>query len=200
MSTGANQALKAPYAYAANQHVQTRVKALATLLGDGLPCSVQEVLIGAVVVKFEVSSIFNLPPVTVPLEQSQYGRPPIQVGDIGRVTPTGVSVSKVAGLSSATPNLELDGNLATLVYAPLSSKNHPNVSTPSAGKYYIIYGAENGGVVLQDSSGGNTVVTIDGSHVKIQVPSGKQVQITAGGTLHPVSTTAGPSTVLQADA
>jgi len=197
VSYGANQALKAPVAYSTNQHVQSRVRALSTLLGQGLPCTVTEVLIGLVTVKFEVSSIFNLPPVTVPIQQSQYGRAPIQVGDVGRATPTGVSVAKMSGQSTATPNMELDGNLSTLVYEPLSSKNHPSV--PGNGKYYVLYGADNGGCVLQDSSGANTVVTIDGSHVKIQVPGGKQVQVTAGGTMYPVSTTHGPSTVLMAD-
>lgn len=190
--------LKTPFAYSANALAQQRATHVAALLGKGLPCQVTEVLIGFVTVSFEVNSIFNIPNLTIPMVMTQYGRPPIQIGDLGRAVPTGVSLAAVSGISTATPNLGLEGNLATLAFEPLGNKTWSAVG--GDGEAYVLYGVNGGGVIMQDSATGSaTTVTINKNSVTIEVGSGKPVNITAGGSLSPVMTQAGPSPVLLAD-
>lgn len=136
--------------------------------------------------------------VTSAAVMTQYGRPPIQVGDLGRAIPTGVSLSQVSGVSTATPNLGLEGNLSTLAFEPLGNKTWAAVG--GGGDAYVLYGVNGGGVIMQDSATGSaTTVTINKDAVTIQVGGGKPVNITAGGSLSPVMTVAGPSPVLSAD-
>lgn len=198
--SGGDLSLKTPVAYAANRHIAARVNALAVLTGKGLPCVVTEVLIGLVKVKFQVQSIFNLPELTMPVSGgTQFFRAPIQVGEVGRAIPTGVPLSSITGQATSTPNLGRVGNLETMAFEPLSGPVWPT-PTGFTGAKAMIYGAGDGVVIQDIAVSPATVITITKDTIILKVATGKKVDVTAGGTVHPVSTTSGPSTVLRADA
>jgi hypothetical protein len=207
LQSGGNDAVKVPVAGALNTFVRSKVAALAALAGHGLPCTVSEVLIGPLVtVTFNVSTFFNLPPITVPVGGTfEYQRIPIQVGAVGRVLPTGISPLNIVGASKTRPNLGLDGNLATLVFEPLSGPVWPNLGLP--GNVQVFYGVNGGGVMLQDSATGATITVTTNKTGGFAVAQGTlkltlnntTVTVTNGGTPAAVVTTAGNSTVLFAD-
>lgn len=158
LQSGANQLLKVPPQYALNSFAASRVAALATALGHGLPCEIVEVLIGPlVVVSFQVNSIWNIPNITMPIAgMTQYARPPIQVGDVGRAVPTDVALANITGQSKAIPSFlgrgTSEGNLSTLAFEPLSGPAWPQINN---GNSWVIYGVSGGGVTLQDSATGS---------------------------------------------
>lgn len=168
---------KIPQAYSANTHVAARVAALAVLTGKGLPCKVVQVLIGPLVtVSFQVDSLFNIPNITMPVAgMSQYIRTPIQVGEVGRAVPTGGSVAAISGLGTGTPNLGPEGNLATLVFQPISSTiSWPTINQPNS---TVIYGVSGGGVIMQDQAVG-PVTTVTFNHTGVTITTTGPVNIT----------------------
>lgn len=161
--------LKTPIAYSLNAIAQQRAAHIASLIGKGLPCQVVEVLLGPIVrVSFDVISTFNIPILTMPVATSAYVRPPIQIGDYGRATPTGAQVATIAGLGTGTAGLGLEGNLSTLVFEPLTSSTWDEIDTNAC----VITGPN--GVVLRDSAN---------KCVWTQTPSGVTLVLPSGGTL-----------------
>lgn len=140
--------LKTPFVQSQQAASQQRAVHLANLLGKGLPCTVTAVMLGPVVtVAFDQThSIFNIPPITMPINTWEGIRPSIQVGDKGRAYPGSTQIQTLSGLGKGTPSLGLEGNLSTLCFHPVSSKNwmpvDPNVLT--------MYGKN--GVTLMDTA------------------------------------------------
>ena len=169
--------LKTPFVQSQQAASQQRAVHLANLLGKGLPCTVTAVMLGPVVtVAFDQThSIFNIPPITMPVNTPEYIRLPIQVGDKGRAHPGSTQVQTLSGLGKGTPSLGLEGNLSTLVFHPVSSKNWSAVD-PNA---LTMYGKN--GVVLMDT-GKKAVFTMTPTGLTITIGTGT-LTIDAAGNL-----------------
>jgi hypothetical protein len=171
--------LKTPYVYSATSLAAQRAAHMAALVGKGLPCRVVEVLIGPIVtVAFEVNSLFTLPNLTMPVSTSQYVRPSITVGDLGRATPTGAQVATVSGLGSGTADFGLEGNLGTLVFEPLTNGKW---SAQPGGLTSSLFQGTNG-AVLQDLQG-KAVVNCNATDGISLAFGGHSIQITAANVI-----------------
>ena len=116
-----------------NQIAQNRALDAIKDLGRALPCSVVAVTGAIVTVKFEISSDYNIPQVTMPIAGSEYLRLPIQVGDKGVCFGCDATIGHISGLGApAAPDLTQPGNLAALVFFPIGSKNFSTVSSTQA--------------------------------------------------------------------
>jgi hypothetical protein len=122
-------------------------------LGRALPCSVVHVAGQIVTVKFEISSEFTIPQVTIPIAGAEYVRFPTQIGDKGFVIPADAYLGGVSGLGGGVAGLTQQMNLTALVFLPIGNKSFFAVN-PNA---VVIYGPD--GVVLQDT-GAAAVMTL----------------------------------------
>jgi hypothetical protein len=121
--------------------------------GKSLPGKVTAVNGAIVTISFLVDDA-TLPVVQMPLIGPEYIRYPIQVGDKGVAVAIDTSLALICGLGTQPATLEfLQGNLSTLFWVPIGSKNWSAVD-PNALTLY----APNG-VVMRDSDG-NTVATL----------------------------------------
>jgi hypothetical protein len=122
-------------------------------IGRALPCSVVAVSGQIVTVKFEISTEFTIPQVTIPIAGAEYIRFPTQIGDKGFVLPADAYLGGISGLGGGVANLTPPMNLAALVFFPIGSKFFSSVN-PNA---VVIYGPD--GVVLRDT-GSAAVITL----------------------------------------
>ena len=175
-----DNARKTPLQWSLNSFADGKVDDGIQNLSKGLPCSIVAVVSSCIVtVKFEVSSVYNFPQITVPVATSEYVRLPLQIGDLGRVVPSDFYLGGISGLGGGTADLVRRGNLATLVFEPVSNTGWSSVDNNSV----TLYGPN--GCVLRDKAS-KTVVTVTPTTVTITVPSGKTVTISSGGTAQPV--------------
>ncbi|GLQ98345.1 hypothetical protein [Dyella mobilis] len=142
--------------------------------GRALPCSVVAVQGALVTVKFEVDSApWTLPQITIPKAESQWVRMPTQVGDLGVTIPGDVSLAGVSGMGSGIANMGRRGNLATLVFLPLSNKNSPPIDQDAA----QIEGP-NGAIIRTSSGSASLTVNDDGITMSF---GGKTVLLNGSG-------------------
>lgn len=178
----ASNVQKTAIARTLNQFAERKVLGAMSLLGPALPASVKAVVSsGIVTVNFELTGTpYTLPPVTVPLEGSEYVRLPIQAGCLGWVTPASAYLGGVSGLGGGTADLSPRGNLSSLVFSPLGNKNWSPTENPNA---LVLYGPD--GVIIRDlgkknamtlTPTGITFDVTDGTLV-INIPAGQRVQI-----------------------
>ena len=153
------QAQKLPIVRSLNAFAAQKVLTKIRETGRSLPCSVVSVAGAIVTVKFEVSSGFTLPRITIPVHTSIYVREPIQVGDKGYCVAADAYLGGMSGLGGGVADLTLRGNLTPLAFQPLGNNAWPAVD-PNA--VVIGQGAPNG-VVLRDASDATTVVLTPGS-------------------------------------
>lgn len=142
-----------------NQVAMNRAADAIQLLGKALPASVVSVSGAIVTVKFELTSAYTLPQVTIPLFGPEYIRYPIKAGDKGMVLPADVFIGNMSGLGIGTPDLTAPGNLSALVFLPIGNKNWSSVD-PNA---VTAYGPN--GVVIRDTANQSSVVVLPGSVV-----------------------------------
>ena len=109
-----------------NKAAVRRVRDVIQSLGKSLPCRVTAVSGAIVKVAFEVNaSPWTLPEITIPKAESNWVRMPTQVGDFGWTVPADVYLGGVSGLGGGTANLAKPGNLAALVFVPISNLSSP---------------------------------------------------------------------------
>lgn len=136
---------KTPSAQYLSQFAQKVVARFIAQLGKSLPCEVVSVAGSIVTVKFNVTSQYNLPQVTIPIFGPEYIRYPTQVGDLGVVFPVDAGIGPTTGLGTGTPVLsQKQGNLSNLVFFPVGSKNWSATDDLNA---VVIYGPD--GVILR---------------------------------------------------
>ena len=142
--------------------------------GRALPCSVVAVNGSLVTVNFEVDSTpWTLPRITIPKAESPWVRMPTQVGDFGLTIPGDVSLAGVTGMGAGIANMARRGNLATLVFLPLSNKNSPPID-PNAAQ---IEGPN--GAIIRTSSG-NASLTVNDDGISMSF-GGKTVTLNSSG-------------------
>jgi hypothetical protein len=126
-----------------------------------------------VTVKFELTTSFTLPQVTVPAAVFEYVRIPIQIGDKGIVIPASVRLGYISGLGGGTPpELVTPANLSSLLFMPVSSKNWSASEDPNK---LVLYGPS--GAILRTLDKASEV-TVSSTGTAIKVPAGKSLSIT----------------------
>lgn len=138
-------AQKTPLGRSLNQFAAKKVQEAFQRAGQALPCSVVSVEGAIVTVKFEVTSSFTLPNVTIPMFGAEYIRYPIQPGDGGCVFPADARLSGVSGIGGGVADLSQPGNLTALVFVPISNADWFTVDSQAL----VLYGPN--GVVLRDT-------------------------------------------------
>lgn len=143
------------------------------VLPQQLPCHVIAVSGSIVTVAFDVSSGYTLPQVAMPVIGFQYIRNPIQIGDAGVAISASANISQQSGLGNGVATLNLQANLASLVFIPVGNINWFSVDPGALAMYGL------NGVVLFDQAM-NSVITLTPSTISIV---GKDsVTISAGST------------------
>lgn len=168
----ADNALKTPLTKSLPRMADRKALEAINRTGRALPCSVTKVVGAIVTVKFEVQSGFTLSPVTMPLFGPEYIRYPIQKGDKGFTVPADVYLGGMSGLGGGTADMSQRGNLSTLVFFPIGSKNWTNVD-PNA---VTIYGPN--GVVFRDTNSKSSVILLPQG---IAVMGQQYINIICGG-------------------
>jgi hypothetical protein len=175
----ANNAQKTALAGSLNRFAEKKVLDALQLTGKALPCSVTAVNGAIVTVKFEITSGFTLPSVTIPQAMSKYVREPTQVGDLGVVVPADAYMGGISGLGGGVADLTQRANLSTLMFQAVSNKGWPAYD-PNA----CVIVAPNG-AVLRDTEGAciltltpaGVTIVIGGSTLQI---SGTAIMATTG--------------------
>ena len=143
-------------------------------LGKALPCSVVSVVGAIVTVKFEVSSGFTLPHVTMPLAGAEYIRYPIKAGDKGVCIPMDCVIGNMSGLGENAPSdLSTPANLSALVFVPISNTAWSAVD-PNALTLY----APNGVMIRDTANNSHVIVTPTG----VTIIGKDSVSISSGGS------------------
>lgn len=146
-------AQKIPLATSLNLFTEKKIEDFADTLGKILPCSVKSVDGNFVTVDFEIlAGNLTLPPVTMPIAQSQYIRLPIQVGDKGICLAADTRLGGITGEISTTADipapLDLPSNLGGLVFLPIGNKGWFTVD----GNYLFLYGPHGVEITVPDQS------------------------------------------------
>lgn len=115
-------AQKVHFVRSQNRFAERKIADALQLVGKFLPASVVSVSGPIVTVKFEISSSFTLPQVTMPVAGSEYVRLPIQPGCKGMVISADARLGAMSGLATGTADLSQPANLSALVFVPLGNK------------------------------------------------------------------------------
>ena len=145
-----NDSLVTPLAFTLPHMAANKATDKAQSQPQFMPCTITAVTKELVTVKFEVTSGFTLPQVTIPQAFSEWVRLPTQVGDKGYAVPSGYYLGGQSGQGGGTANLYPRGNLTPLVFVPISQMAFPNNDSRNLNAVFI-NGKE--GVVLQDTEG-----------------------------------------------
>jgi len=157
--------------------VQNEITNAAGQNPQSLPVSVVAIEGAFVTVKFELQSTITFPLIKVPQAISRYARPPTQVGDKGFVISCDRYLGGVTGLGSGVANYQqIEPNLSTLVFVPLSNTAFPSVDANA----YNITGP-NGAVIKED--GGNSVITLTPNSITLACGSNSIVISSSGISL-----------------
>jgi hypothetical protein len=143
--SGSGNYIKTPLGETLNRIAIEVAKTVIQQLGKALPCSVVAVDGQIVTVKFEISTEFTIPQVTVPIAGAEYIRFPTQVGDTGVCFPASAYLGGITGLGGGIAGLTQPMNLEALVFFPIG-KTSFFVVNPNA---LVLYGPD--GVVLRDT-------------------------------------------------
>lgn len=146
----ANDSQKTPFTKSMNEFAEAKITAALFLTGKSLPARVTAIDGQIVTVNFEVSTAFTLPnDIKIPVATSFYKREPIQVGDLGVVRPSDVTLGGINGLGAGTANFpSTTGSLEALVWEPVANANWSPSPDPNA---YLIQGPN--GFILRDVDG-----------------------------------------------
>lgn len=146
----ANDAQKNPFTKSLNEFAEAKIAAALFLTGKSLPARVAAVDGQIVTINFEVSTAFTLPnDIKIPVATSTYRREPIQVGDLGVVRPSDVTLGGINGLGAGTPRFpSTTASLEALVWEPISNAAWAASPDPNA---YLIQGPN--GFILRDIAG-----------------------------------------------
>jgi hypothetical protein len=166
-----NNAQKTPFAQSINRFAEQKIRGFMQLTGQALPCSVVSVNGSIVTVKFEITSNYTLPQVTVPVFGPEWIRYPIQVGDKGMVIPADAYLGGVSGLGTGTAGLNLPGNLSALIFMPIANANWSATDDANA---LVLYGPD--GVVIRDK-GAHCKIVLTPTNITVTVPGGQTVTI-----------------------
>lgn len=167
-----SNAYKTPLSHTLNRFASR--KALDEILKRGLavPGHVTAVSGAIVTIAFDLTGL-TLSKIAMPLAAAEYIRLPIQANDKGLAVPASFYLGGVSGLGGGTADTTLQGNLSTLFWLPIGSKNFSTVD-PNA---VTIYGPN--GVVLRDTASG-TVATLTPTGLVVTSTSGT-ISLSAGG-------------------
>lgn len=157
--------------------------------GRALPCTVTAVNVNGfaslVTVKFEVvvpyvvkgvRKTYTLPPATIPKAESQWGRNPTQVGDVGIARAADTFLGGISGLGSGVANLGVDyGNLTNLVFEPIAVTTFP--AAPSLNQYWV--NGPDGAVISDTNQTVSVIVDASGKAISLVVPAGGGVGVGA---------------------
>lgn len=135
----------------------TRIEKALQNNGQRLPCTVTKVTGAIVEVNFEITSVYTLPKIRVPLLGSEYVRLPIQLGCKGFVTTADAYLGGMSGLGGGTADLTPRGNLSCLVFVPIGNANWMTVDPNSV----VIYGP--GGAKMMNQAGDTFITLTTGS-------------------------------------
>lgn len=141
-------------------------------LGKALPCRVVAVDGAIVTVAFEVDAApWTLPQVTIPKAESNWIRMPTQVGDFGITVPGDVYLGGVSGLGGGTANIARRGNLAALVFMPISNKerapDNPNAAQVMGPEGVILRTEDNSCSLVLNANG----LTVTFGGIKFMIDS-----------------------------
>ena len=166
-----------------NKAAINRAKSVMQSMGRALPCRVVAVNGSIVTVAFEVNAApLTLPNITIPKAESSWIRMPTQVGDKGFTVPADVYLGGVSGLGSGTATLAPVGNLAALVFVPVSNKESPPVDQNAA----QVQGPN--GAIIQTTQGTTSKIVTDQNGTTITygsnsiVINSSEIVLTAGGS------------------
>lgn len=120
-----DNAIKTPLFASLTALARQKAQDQAELAGRGWPCQVVSISGAIVTVKFLVNTPFTIPQVEMPKAESPYHRDPTQIDDLGYAVPGDVYLGGVSGLGGGEADLSQRGNLAALVFHPISSFNSP---------------------------------------------------------------------------
>lgn len=156
--------LKTPQALSLNQWATRRVYEAIKSNGSAIPCKIVTPMGPLVEVNFEVSGVFTLPNLVVPVcGVSQYIRQPFQAGEGGVVFPSPVNLGGVTGIGGGAATLTDDlAPMSALTFFPVGNKAWSAADDPDK---LVLYGPD--GAILR---------TMDGS-VKLDL-SGSGVAVT----------------------
>lgn len=180
----ANDAQKNSFTKSLNEFAEAKIAAALFLTGKSLPARVTAIDGQIVTVSFEVNTAFTLPnDIKIPVSTSIYRQEPIQVGDLGSVYPSDVSLGGINGLGSGTPRFpSTTGSLEALVWAPVA--NATWTASPDANAY-LIQGPN--GAIVRDMAN-NCSLVLDMTKVVITgktdlklVVGGNSVEVTSSG-------------------
>lgn len=174
----ADEVQKLPYALSLNKAIQKKIVDAMQQSGKALPCKVVDVAGSIVTVSFEVDTTqadgttITLPKVTIPMFGPEYIRYPTQVGDLGVAFPASVRLGGITALGTGLAKLfSTPGNLSTLVFFPIASKNWSATDDPNA---LVMYGPN--GFVLRDA-GKNCSIVGDTENVTITAKTTLTLQV-----------------------
>ena len=161
---------KLPFSQAISQNQYYNFLAFAQKQGWELPCEVTEISPdGALVtVSFAIREVpMQLPKITIPIAQSKYMRPPIQIGDKGVTRKIDVSILPISGQEPGNADFGNTGNLnAVLFFQPISNLfDEPN-ALPGYG--WITYPIGSGWHI--SNMLGTTQITINDEGINMIAP------------------------------
>lgn len=118
---------------AQNMLAINRAKQEVQKQGRALPCRVTAVNGAIVTVEFEMdTSPWTLPAITIPKAESPWIRMPTQIGDKGVTMPSDAYLGGISGLGGGTADFRQRGNLAALVFVPVSNTGSPPIDQNAA--------------------------------------------------------------------
>lgn len=160
-------AQKQHFNYNLNRFVDQKIFQNLFGRGQALPAKVVAVISpGIVKVSLQLANTgFVLPLITCAVAESKYVLLPIQVGDLGRVTPSTVNIGNITGLGTGTPDFSTPGNLASLVFEPVA-----NALWISPDGNAVVIGGPNGAIIRTLS--GSFTVTVNSSGITLAASAG----------------------------
>lgn len=172
-----DNARKTPLAPALRNVASVRAADKVQILGKDLPCKVMKVTGQLVTVSFLVDGVFTLPQVEMAIDTRLEDWYPVQVGTLGVARPSDVYIGGVTGLGGGNADYTQRGNLATLVFHPVSNK----AWKPPSGT------SQDDRIVRNNSKGsaGVYLVSLDSNgHVKTKLYVDNNGTCTITGDLH----------------
>ena len=143
-------------------------------LGMALPCRVVAVNGGLVTVSFEIlSSVWQIPQITIPKNDSPYFQNPTQVGDKGVTRPCDVYLGGISGQGGGTASLQRSGNMSSLIFEPVAPESQTLID-PNAAQIQAPNGA-----IIQTTSGTTCSIVANGNNIVLTYGS---VTITLNST------------------
>lgn len=134
--------------------------------GKALPCTVTKIISSEIIeVQFEVTGLYTLPKVTMPVATPEYVRLPIQKGDKGVAVPIDYYQGGVSGLGGGKADLSQKSNLGTHRFHPIGNTGWFKVDNDAL----VLYGPN--GVVVMDMKKKN-VITLTPSKLDINITEG----------------------------